>query len=110
MSSPQRVQAKRLRAVCQFVPGSADIVELIQRRIDRIRRNTGFGAYLLADSEGYVYLLRAESGVCEHMVSRLPRMVVGLYLHATPEQLSEDLEQHLTDLTLCADGVQSAVM
>lgn len=110
MSSPQRFQVKRLRAVCQYVPGSADIVELIQRRIDRIRRNTGFGAYLLADSDGYVYLLRAESGVCEHMVSRLPRMVVGMYLNASAEQIADDLEQHISDLTLSPVGVQSSVV
>ena len=89
-----REQTKRLRAIGRFSPENVDLLAILCRRIARIRRTTGFGAYLLADGEGYVYLLRAESGVCDAMVSRLPRMLVGCYTSVTVDQLLADLLAH----------------
>jgi hypothetical protein len=84
-----RTYVKRLRAVGRF--GDAELLARLVRRIARIRIQTGFGAYLLADSDGFVYLLRAESGVSDAMVNRLPRMLVGCYTSVTVQELDEDL-------------------
>lgn len=96
-----RAFVARMRAIGQAIPGcdiGPLVVELL-RRIHRMRRNgSGNGAYLFGDSEGYVYLLRADSGVTDRMVSELPRMVVGLYLSVTPEQLAEDLTAHFVSV------------
>jgi hypothetical protein len=85
-----------------------DIVERIRMRISTISRVTKSGAYMLVDSEGYVYLLRSESCASEDIVRRLPAMLVGLYLVATPEQIIEDIEAHLSGLKISADAVNCA--
>lgn len=105
MSTAKHATVRRMRAIGQYVTGSVEIVERIHRRIASIRRNTKAGAYLLVDSESYVYLLRSESCVAEEMVRGLPAMLVGLYLVATPEQIIEDIEAHLGDLKIRTDAV-----
>jgi hypothetical protein len=97
-----------MRAIGQYVPDAVEIVELIQRRIASIRRNTKAGAYMLVDSQSYVYLLRSDSCVAEEMVRRLPAMLVGLYLVATTEQIIEDIEAHISDLKIRVNGVNYA--
>lgn len=96
-----RAFANRMRAIGQAIPGT-DISPLITEILRRMRwmgRNGGGnGSYLMADSEGYVYLLRADSGVCERMVNELWRMVVGRYACVSDEQIREDLISHLVDI------------
>ena len=108
MSTAKHATVRRMRAIGQYVTGSVDIAERIQRRIASIRRNTKAGAYLLVDSESYVYLLRSESSVAEDMVRGLPAMLVGLYLAASTEQIIEDIESHLSDLNIRLDAVNCA--
>jgi hypothetical protein len=103
MGTPQKHYTKRLRAIGHAEPGHMhDLCERLVRRIWRLQRNDQCSVYLLADSEGYVYLASVQSYGAA-WAERLPRMVVGLY-SAVPDQaqLVEDLTQHLLDLMAVA--------
>ena len=101
MGTPQRHYdrdgARRMRAVGQAVGDITALCVSLQHRIRHIRRNTQCGSYLLADSEGFVYILRNESGHSDRIVNELSRMIVGLYVVVPDaEQIAEDLKAHLS--------------
>lgn len=96
--------APRFRAVGRAVPGH-DIEPLCNELLRRIRwiwRKTQAGTYILADSEGYVYVLHEQSCFTERAVKQLQRMVVGRYacrlgVCPTPAQLCADLIEYFSN-------------
>jgi hypothetical protein len=99
--------AKRLRAIGQYHPDENLLTMAVDilRRVQSIRKLTGVGTYVLADSSGYVYVLKAESVVAERMVNKLSAMLVGTYAvwHSplpTAEHICEDLRAHWEALEL----------
>lgn len=102
MSSPQRASERRLSAIGRVVldtdlePLALDIL----RRMRGIRHRTQAGAYVLIDSEKFVYLLADGSATTQVWLRRCPAMVVGLYasgapVFPNPEQIRDDLLEHL---------------
>jgi hypothetical protein len=96
----------KLRAIGQAVPGT-DIEPLCNeliRRIRYIRHKTSEGVYILADSEGYIYVLREQSCFTERAIVQLRRMVVGRYATGpfwclpSSAMLCADLIRHFSDI------------
>lgn len=99
-----RKYAPRFRAVGRAIPGT-DIESLcneLVRRMRWIRHKTQAGTYVLADSEGYVYVLREQACFAERVATQLSRMIVGLYatrsIYPSSAQLCTDLVQHFVDI------------
>lgn len=108
MSAPQRAFAKRLLPIGQAIVG-VDLWPIaldIYRRIHGIRHRTRGGTYLLADAQGFIYLLAEQSAVNERIVGEHWAHVVGLYasrrmkhmMYPTPSHLQEDLTVHFVQL------------
>lgn len=103
MGTPKHAQIKHLSAIGRVLldQDSSILILDVLRRIRKIRINTQCGAYLLADSDGYLYLLRAESPVSDRMARELSRMVVGLYsdgvsITPTAACLLSEIHAHLS--------------
>ena len=99
--------SRKLIAIGKAIPGTdiAPLCEVLVKRIKRVRNTTQAGAYLLADSEGFVYILRQQSPIAERSLKQLHRMIVGLYAAGFPmfpypiaAQICADLIQHFVDV------------
>lgn len=96
---------RKLTAIGKAIPG-IDIAPLcadLVRRIKHIRLKTQAGAYLLADSDGFVYVMREQSKLACTVTTKMRRLVVGLYASNVPvfpssAQVGSDLIQHFIDI------------
>lgn len=77
---PQHYSRRRLRAVCTVdeagIPGTAAAVV---KRIQRNRRTSSAGSYVLVDDEGRVYVVPEAAAWAEAMVNRHAGWLVGRY-------------------------------
>ena len=96
----ERQFSRSLRPIGQAVLG-ADIEPLVRdvcRRIRAIRRDRVAGSFVLADADGYVYVLQDESMTTQDIVRREAALVVGFYA-SRPGQVyfpsDEDLRMDL---------------
>ncbi|MGH8171831.1 MAG: hypothetical protein ACREPX_01710 [Rhodanobacteraceae bacterium] len=97
---PHRVFERSLRPIGQAVLGG-DIEPLVQdiiRRIRHIRLKTQAGAYVLADEDGNVYILREQHPTTENTVRRALAKVVGLYASQPARPTFPTAEQIKLDL------------
>jgi hypothetical protein len=90
----RRMVVRKLTAI-----GRAECVDVadLLRRISRIRHTTQSGAYLLGDSDGFIYILHEQSSMSDDMVLGLGRMIInlyGVYRMPTAEKIAADLLRH----------------
>ena len=102
--SPNRQQNRKLTALGNVASESSDgLCVRILARLRIIRRRTQGGAYLLADSAGYVYVLPDDSVSSKEWIRKFPQLIVGRYgVHGLPvvQQLIADLSEHLTTMVI----------
>jgi hypothetical protein len=75
----------------------------VLKRIYVIHRRTLEGAYILADSCLYVYVLPDDSISSKEWVTKFPKLIVGRYgTYGMPavQQLMDDLQEHLTTIAV----------
>lgn len=109
-----RMFSRSLRPVGQAILGHEiePLVHDICRRITGIYRRTRGGTYLLADSEGRVYLLAEEASTTDNTVRREIALLVGLYtMHGallSEEDLRDALIEHFNEIGFVVEEAENA--
>lgn len=106
----ERCFSRRLRPIGQAILG-ADIEPLVRdvcRRIRTIRNSTQAGAFVLADAEGFVYVLQELSPTAAKTIRKEAEILVGFYAgRPTPsdDELKMDLIAHFFDVGFLKPGM-----